>query len=82
MKEPSGKVDSMYKELGIFSRDGNHRESQTEILDIKIVISQMRNSFEKFVSKLNSADKSSNSFECRLSEITMPETKVKESEKK
>ena len=43
------KVDSMQKQTGDVSRDGNPKENRKEMLDIKNFVTEMKNAFDGLI---------------------------------
>ena len=52
------KVDSMQKQTGNVSRDGNPKENQEEMVDIKNFVTEMKNAFDGLTSRLDTAEES------------------------
>ena len=52
------KVDSMQKQTGDVSRDGNPKENRKEMLDIKNFVTEMKNAFDGLTRRLDTAEES------------------------
>ena len=50
------KVDSMQKQTGDVSRDGNPKENRKEMLDIKNFVTEMKNAFDGLINRLDKAE--------------------------
>lgn len=62
VKQSNGKVNNMYEHIENFRRNENYVKNQMEILEIKIITSEMKNSSDRLFSLYGTAEK-------RLSEL-------------